>query len=175
MPIQRCLVVADHLGNNEVQELFGKLGIQPGVFGERPQPRDLLGLPYRVGRWQAMRRLQLTDLLSDLEPLSEEMHKRGVHVVDAHTKSEQLIGHRVAHGAQPSQLDVPVYLCRVGLDRVTGGLMIIAVPEARREWRGLSPPGWHLISRLDGLSADDYLNPLELFDFGVARRRHRLA
>ena len=118
---------------------------------------------------------QLTDLLSDLEPLSEEMHKRGVHVVDAHTKSEQLIGHRVAHGAQPSQLDVPVYLCRVSPDPGTGGLTIVAEPEARHQWSGLRPPGRHLISRPDALSADDYFNPLELFDFGVARRRHRLA
>jgi hypothetical protein len=110
MPIQLGLVVAYHLGNNEVQELFGELGIESGIFGERSQPRDLLGLPYRVGRRQAMRRLQLTDLLSDLETLSEEMHKRRVHVVDTHPKPEQIIGHRIAHGAQPSQLDVPVDL-----------------------------------------------------------------
>ena len=108
--IQRGHVVAYHLGNYEVQELFGELGIEPGIFGECPQPCDLLGLPGRVGGRQAMRGLQLTDLLSDLEALSEEMHKGRIHVVDAHPKPEQLIGHRVAHGAQPSQLDAPVIL-----------------------------------------------------------------
>ena len=104
--IQRGLVVAYHFGNHEVQELFGELGIEPGIFGERSEPRDLFGLPYRVGRRQAMRCLQLTDLLSDLEALGEEMHKGRIHVVDAHPKPQQLIGHRVTHGAQPNQLDL---------------------------------------------------------------------
>src|SRR5215207_6138163 len=81
-----------------------------------------------------MRRLQLTDLLSDLEALSEEMHKRRIHVVDAHPEPKQLIGHRVTHGAQPNQWDL------------------------RQE-----------------KSADDDLDALELFDFGVAGGRHRLA
>jgi hypothetical protein len=126
--IQRGLVVAYHLGNYEVQELFGEFRIEPGIFGECPQPCDLLGLPYRVGGRQAMRGLQLTDLLSDLEALSEEMHKGRVHVVDAHPKPEQLIGHRVAHGAQPSQLDVPNDPCRVSLDAVMGcGRMTIHI------------------------------------------------
>jgi hypothetical protein len=31
------------------------------------------------------------------------MHQCGIHVVDAHPQPEQLIGHRVTHGAQPSQ------------------------------------------------------------------------
>jgi hypothetical protein len=61
-----------------------------------------------------MRCFQLTDLLSDLEALSEEMNKRRIHVVDAHPKPQQLIGHRVTHGAQPNQLDLPHETCRVG-------------------------------------------------------------
>ena len=84
------------------RNFFGELGIEPGIFGERSQPGDLFGFPYGVGGRQAMRRFQLTDLLSDLEALSEEMHKRRIHVVDAHPKPQQLIGHRVNHGAQPS-------------------------------------------------------------------------
>src|SRR4029450_7141784 len=91
--VQCGLVVAYHLGNHEVQELFGELGIEPCIFGERSQARDLLRLPSWVGGRQAMRCFQLTDLLSDLEALSEEMNKRRIHVVDAHPKREQRRGH----------------------------------------------------------------------------------
>jgi hypothetical protein len=86
--IQRGLVVAYHFGDHEVQELFGELRIKAGILGERSEARNLFGLPYRIGWRQAMRRFQLTNLLSDLETLSEEMHKRRIHVVDAHPKPQ---------------------------------------------------------------------------------------
>jgi hypothetical protein len=114
--LQRGLVVPYDFGNHEIQELFGELGIEPGVFGERSEPRNLFGFPYRIGRRQAMRRFQLADLLSDLETLGEEMHKGRIHVVDAHPKPQQLLGDRVNHGAQPSQTDLPRDACRVRLD-----------------------------------------------------------
>jgi hypothetical protein len=31
------------------------------------------------------------------------MHKCSIHVVDAHPQPEQLLSHRVTHGAQPNQ------------------------------------------------------------------------
>jgi len=44
------LVVAHHLGNDKVQEFLGELRVKLGILGQRPEPRDLLGLPYRICR-----------------------------------------------------------------------------------------------------------------------------
>ena len=101
--IQCGLVVAHYLGNYEVQELLGELRIKLGILGQRAQSRNLLGLPGGIGGRETVRGFQLTDLLGDLEAFGKQMHKCGIHVVDAHPQPEQLIGHRVTHGAQPSQ------------------------------------------------------------------------
>ena len=37
----RLLVVSDHLIDNEPQELLAEIGIEMGVFGQCPQPRNL--------------------------------------------------------------------------------------------------------------------------------------
>ena len=97
------LMMAYDLGDDEVQELLGELGVKLGVLRQRPQASDLLGLACGVGGRQTVRCLQLTDLLGDLEPLGEEMHQGRIHVVDAHPQPQQLLGHRVIHGAQPNQ------------------------------------------------------------------------
>ena len=96
-------MMAYDLGDDEVQELLGELGVKLGVLRQRPQAGDLLGLARGVGGRQTVRCLQLTDLLGDLEPLGEEMHQGRIHVVDAHPQPQQLLGHRVIHGAQPNQ------------------------------------------------------------------------
>ena len=41
---ERCFVVADHLGHDEVEELLGELRVQLGLLGQRPEPGDLLRL-----------------------------------------------------------------------------------------------------------------------------------
>jgi hypothetical protein len=97
------LMVAYHFGDHEVEKFFGELRIELGIFGQRPQSRNLLGLPSRIGGRQTVRSFQLTDLLSDLEALGEEMHECRIHVVDAHPQPVQLLGHRVSHAAQTSQ------------------------------------------------------------------------
>ena len=56
------LVVSDHHGDPEAEELLGELGIKPGLLGPRPEAGDLLRLAYRVGRRQPVRRLELADL-----------------------------------------------------------------------------------------------------------------
>ena len=76
------LVVADHLGHQEVQELLGEFGVEVCVDGEGPQAGDLPGLAGRVGRRQALARLQLADLAGLLEPFGQQMDQRRVDVVD---------------------------------------------------------------------------------------------
>ena len=47
-----ALVMVDHLGDDEPQELLGERRVEPGFDGERAQPRDLGRLAVQVGRWQ---------------------------------------------------------------------------------------------------------------------------
>jgi len=96
-------MVAYHLGDHEVEEFLGELGVELGIFGQRPQSRNLLGFSSGIGGRQIVRGFQLTDLLSDLEALGEKMHECRIHVVDAHPQPVQLLGHRVSHAAQTSQ------------------------------------------------------------------------
>ena len=56
----RRLVVADHLGHDEGEELLGELGVQLGLRGQGPESGDLLRLALRVGGRQAVRGLELT-------------------------------------------------------------------------------------------------------------------
>ena len=43
-------MVPDHFRDDEVQEFFGEVGIEPGVSGKRPEPFDLHLLARRIGR-----------------------------------------------------------------------------------------------------------------------------
>jgi hypothetical protein len=63
--------VTHYLGNDEIEELLGELGIKPGLLGKGSQSLDLLGLSQRIGRRQAMRGLELAHLLGDFESLSQ--------------------------------------------------------------------------------------------------------
>ena len=63
-----------------------------GLFGERSQPRDLHSLPLRI-RWrQSGCRLEPPHLLSELEPLGQQVHERGIDVIDALAQTGQLDG-----------------------------------------------------------------------------------
>ena len=44
-----ALVMVDHLGDDEAQELLGEHRVEPRLDRERPQPGDLLLLAYRIG------------------------------------------------------------------------------------------------------------------------------
>jgi hypothetical protein len=78
-----ALVVADHLGDDEVEEFLGERGVEFGALGEAAQPGDLAGLPLGVGRGQPVRGLEMADLLGALEAFGEHVDDGGVDVVDA--------------------------------------------------------------------------------------------
>src|SRR5690349_24605223 len=77
------LVMADHFLHDEVEELLRKIRVEFGIVGQDPKPRDLLSLAPRIGRRQAMRRLELAHRLRAFEPLRQQMDERGIDVVDA--------------------------------------------------------------------------------------------
>ena len=88
-----ALVVVDHLGDDEVEPLLGERGVELRVFGERAQPRDLVRSRSGSDGRQAVLGLQHADLLGELEALGEQVHERGVDVVDAQPDGGQLLGH----------------------------------------------------------------------------------
>jgi DNA-binding CsgD family transcriptional regulator len=101
-------VVAYHLGDDEVEELLGELGVEMRLLGQGAQPRDLLHLPGRICRRQPSCRLELADLLGDLEPFSQQMDQRGVHIVDTQPQPVQLRPDVLGHTRKPSH---PVVRC----------------------------------------------------------------
>lgn len=91
------LMVVDHLGDDETEELLREDRVEAGCLRQRSQSRHLLRLAIRVGGRQAGSRLVATDVLGDLEPLREQMDERGVDVVDARSIAGQLL---IRHGAR---------------------------------------------------------------------------
>ena len=91
-------MVADHLGDDEGDELLGELGVEPGLVGQPAQPGDLALLALGVGRREAGRGLELAHPLGRLEPLGEQVDQRGVDVVDARPQPREVRGD-VAHAA----------------------------------------------------------------------------
>ncbi|GAA2952752.1 hypothetical protein GCM10020227_19850 [Streptomyces flavovirens] len=85
-----ALVVADDLGDDEVQQLLGERRVELGAFGELAQPGDLAGLAGGVGGRQVVLRLEVADLLGGLEAFGEHVDDRGVDVVDAFAQAVQL-------------------------------------------------------------------------------------
>src|SRR4051812_43772248 len=84
------LVVADDLGNDEVEELLGEGGVEFGVLGELAQPFDLAGFARGVGRGQRVLGLEVADLLGAFEAFGEHMDDGGVDVVDAVAEAVEL-------------------------------------------------------------------------------------
>ncbi len=78
-----ALVVVDDLGDHEGEPLLGELGVEVGLFGERPQSRHLHAFAVRVGCGHAGGRLQAPHLLGELEAFREQVDEGGVDVVDA--------------------------------------------------------------------------------------------
>ena len=71
--LRDALVPADHLGDDERQELLRELGIQVGLLGEFPQPGDLPGLPGLIGWRQTMVGFELADAFGEFEALGQKM------------------------------------------------------------------------------------------------------
>ena len=70
-------------------------GSRPDSSASARKSGDLLGLTVEIGGGQTDRRLVPADLLGDLEPLGEQVHERGIDVVDARSILRQLL---VGHG-----------------------------------------------------------------------------
>ena len=85
----RALVVADHLVDDEAQELLAELRVEIGLFRQRPQPRDLSEFAIGIGGRQGCARLVLADRLRDPEPFGQHVDDRGVDIVDALAKRGQ--------------------------------------------------------------------------------------
>jgi octaprenyl-diphosphate synthase len=91
-------VMADHLVDDEAQELLGKIGVKLGCLGQIAQAGDLALLAARVGGRQAMLGLVRAHRLRDLEPFGEQEDERRVDIVDALAKAFELL---VGHGPLP--------------------------------------------------------------------------
>lgn len=76
-------MVADDLGDDEVQEFLREGRVQFRALGEFPQPGDLACLARGVGGRQLVFGLEDADLLGAFEALGEHVHDRRVDVVDA--------------------------------------------------------------------------------------------
>jgi len=92
------LVVADDLLHDERQEFLREVGIELGVPGERAQAGDLLRFARRVGWRKTVSGLVSPDGLRAFEPLGEQMHQRGIDIVDA---VAQTLKFRIGHDVFP--------------------------------------------------------------------------
>ena len=77
-----CFVVADDLGDQEIQELLGELRVELGGYRQRAQARDLPRFARRISRRQPVRRLQSSDLARTFEAFREQMQHRRIEIVD---------------------------------------------------------------------------------------------
>ena len=84
-----ALVTADHLGDDEGEELLGEFGVEVRVLGENPQAGDLSGLARFIGRRQPVFGLELADPFGEFEPLGQEVDEGGVDIVDAVAQLDQ--------------------------------------------------------------------------------------
>jgi hypothetical protein len=90
-------VVADDLGDDEVEELLRERRVEVGLERELLEPRDLPFLTRRVRRREVVLGLQTADALGVLEPNGQHVDERSVDVVDAGTDLVELCLGRVGH------------------------------------------------------------------------------
>ncbi len=142
-------VVADHLVDHERQELFRKIGIEPGFVRQLAQPCHLLRFAGGVGGRHAVGGLEPTHRLGAAEALGQHVHQGGVDVVDAAAQFLQAVRsacvarirvHRHLPFLAPS---IPA---RLG-DRLQGAASTARVIRRRRRREGRSRPGGHLCRR----------------------------
>lgn len=83
LALLRRFMVADHFGDDEVQELLGKIRIEVRFLRKRAQARDLLGFADWIGARHGVTRLQRADALRALESLRQQMNQGSIEIVDA--------------------------------------------------------------------------------------------
>lgn len=83
-------VVANNFLHHEGKELFSKVGVEAGFFGERSQARNLSCFTCRVSRRKIMESFDVSDSLGTAETLSKNMDERSIDVVDGSTRVSQL-------------------------------------------------------------------------------------
>lgn len=93
MRVRNILVVPDHFGNHEIQELLGEFRIQVGFMRQGAQAFDLRFLPVGVARWQLVLGFEVSYALGRLEALGQEEDQLGIEVVDAAADGVQLLKH----------------------------------------------------------------------------------
>ncbi len=76
-------VMADNLVDHKAQELFAELWVKIRRFGQAAQTLYLSAFTIRVGGRQSVLRLVRADGLRNPEPFGQDMHQRGVDIVDA--------------------------------------------------------------------------------------------
>src|SRR5699024_12685637 len=87
-PLSSCardvLVVADHFGDDEVEELLREHRVEAGFFGEGAQPGDLLLFPAGIRGGKAGAGFELAHFLRAFEPCGEQGQERWGEVVETH-------------------------------------------------------------------------------------------
>ena len=97
-------MMADHLVDDEAQELLGEVRIEMRVLGEPAETRDLLLLARGIGRGQPGLGLVAPDRLRHLEAFGEQEDERGVDIVDALAIAGQRL---VGHASLPARFAFP--------------------------------------------------------------------
>ncbi|EAQ23701.1 chorismate mutase [Roseovarius sp. 217] len=77
------LVMSDHLGDDEVQELLGEFRVQIGRCRQFFEPFDLRGFARVIGRGKVVFSLEFPHGLRVFEPLSQREDEDRVKPVDA--------------------------------------------------------------------------------------------
>ena len=83
-------MMADHFRHDEIEEFLGKGRVEAGLLRHITQPFDLFCLAGLVCGRKVMLRLQLADLLGQLEALGQRMNEDGIEIVDAVAELAQL-------------------------------------------------------------------------------------
>ena len=84
-------VVANHLRDDEVQELLREFRVQAGFLRHGTQASDLRLFTAGVAGGQVMLSLQDAHALSCLKTLREDVHQRRIKVVDGAAHGEELL------------------------------------------------------------------------------------
>ena len=81
-------MVPDDFLDDEVEELFREVGVEPGGFRQAAQPRDLGRLACRVGGRKSMGRFVFSRRLGAFKTLRKQMNQGGIDIVNAFSQAQ---------------------------------------------------------------------------------------